>query len=230
MKYVWILCLLLLFPSFFSSAQLNLPPNSNSLSDPNYGNPTGTPSQTPTTPTTEQLQWPQQWPITQQQAQQIQQQAQQTQSAQQACSALFQAPLQNGGESYDTCIQDMQACLSGGGTESRCICKVSGGIVLNTDVPFIGNCINLRGTGIQSPDGTTVTPVNAFPTLMQALSKIIMSVIMVVGFLCILIGGVMITTGDPEWWKNLIKHVVIAMALLGASGTILRLINPNFFG
>lgn len=145
------------------------------------------------------------------------------------CEQLF-AGDPSGSSAYAQCNEDMQACVSGGGTESRCICKVSGGIVLNTDVPFIGNCINLRGTGIQSPDGTTVTPVNAFPTLMQALSKIIMSVIMVVWFLCILIGGVMMTTGDYEWGKGLIKHVVIAMALLGASGAILRLINPNFFG
>jgi hypothetical protein len=30
--------------------------------------------------------------------------------------------------------------------------------------------------------------------------------------------------------KDLITHVVIALALLGASGVILRVINPNFFG
>jgi len=30
--------------------------------------------------------------------------------------------------------------------------------------------------------------------------------------------------------KDLIRHVFIALALLGASGVILRLINPNFFG
>jgi len=40
----------------------------------------------------------------------------------------------------------------------------------------------------------------------------------------------MIATGNPSEGKKMIIKVVIGIALLGASGVILRLINPNFFG
>jgi hypothetical protein len=53
---------------------------------------------------------------------------------------------------------------------------------------------------------------------------------LIVSFLLIVIGGIMISTGNPKWGKDMIMKVIIGIALLGASGVILRLINPNFFG
>jgi hypothetical protein len=38
---------------------------------------------------------------------------------------------------------------------------------------------------------------------------------------------------SEEWyskWTKLIGSIIAALALLGASGVILRLVNPNFFG
>ncbi len=68
-------------------------------------------------------------------------------------------------------------------------------------------------------DGSSivVTPVNAFPVLLTALSKILLSVILIVCFGAIVVAGVMISSGNDEKGKSLITHVVIAMALLGAS-------------
>lgn len=64
--------------------------------------------------------------------------------------------------------------------------------------------------------------------------KFIITVIMIVSFLIIVAAGVMMTTGgfsSSNYSKGIewIKTVAIALALLGASGVILKLINPNFF-
>jgi hypothetical protein len=40
----------------------------------------------------------------------------------------------------------------------------------------------------------------------------------------------MISIGKASEGKKMITNVIIGIALLGASGVILRLINPNFFG
>ena len=102
------------------------------------------------------------------------------------------------------------------------------GIQLNTSIPFIGKCIEEKGN--QWSDETGVTWTTAFPTLMWSLTKILVTVILIISFVLIIIGGIMIATGNPSWGKKMIINVVIGIALLGASGVILRLINPNFFG
>ena len=102
------------------------------------------------------------------------------------------------------------------------------GIQLNTSVPFIGKCIE-DTTGNVGPDETGVTWNNAFPVLMSSLTQILVTIILILSFVLIVIGGIMIATGNPSWGKKLIIKVVIGIALLGASGVILRLINPNFF-
>ncbi len=104
------------------------------------------------------------------------------------------------------------------------VCK---GIKLNTKVPFVGDCI---GTTASS----TTTQLNAFPHLMGGLMKLVMVVILVMSLLMIVVAGVMMTTGGFEKSNyskgmDLIKKVAYGLALLGASGVILKLINPNFF-
>lgn len=103
------------------------------------------------------------------------------------------------------------------------------GISLNTSVPFIGKCIESE-KDYTSPGETWVTWEEAFPVLMWSLTKMLVTVILIVSFVLILIGGIMITTGNPSGGKKMIIKVVIGIAMLWASGVILRLINPNFFG
>lgn len=110
------------------------------------------------------------------------------------------------------------------------------GIKLNTNVPFIGNCIELSKSKptTETPGETTVTEETAFPILMGSLTKILVTIIILIGFIGILIGWVMITASwgsdsGASKGKELIWRVIIALALLGASWVILRLINPNFF-
>lgn len=128
-------------------------------------------------------------------------------------------------ETYNSCI--------GSSTHDRCVCRAIGGISLNTNVPFVGSCISMRSSW--SSDVTDVDPTNAFPLLMAWLSRIVMTVILIFCFMAIIVGGVLISSGwasdeNVKKGKDLIRHVVIAIALLGASGVILRAINPNFFG
>ncbi|MDO4713506.1 MAG: hypothetical protein Q4B28_02415 [bacterium] len=64
--------------------------------------------------------------------------------------------------------------------------------------------------------------------------KLVITVIMVVSFLMIVAAGVQMTsagadTGQYNKGRGIIKNVATALALLGASGVILKLINPNFF-
>jgi len=100
------------------------------------------------------------------------------------------------------------------------------GIELNTSVPFIGNCIEDES----SNDPTAIKTDEAFPVLMSSLTKILVTVILIVSFVLIIVWGIMIASGNPSWGKKMIIKVVMGIALLGASGVILRLINPNFFG
>jgi hypothetical protein len=103
------------------------------------------------------------------------------------------------------------------------------GIELNTSVPFIGKCIESKSTD-QGTDETNVTWETAFPVLMWSLTKILVTAILILSFVLIVIGGIMIATGDASGGKKMIIKVVVGIAILGASGVILRLINPNFFG
>ena len=107
------------------------------------------------------------------------------------------------------------------------------GVKLNTNVPFIGNCIRLW-TDASTEDTTVVTDVTAFPRLMWGLTKILTTIILLVCFWWILVWGVMIAAagsdeGQAKKGKWLIGKVILAMALLWTSGIILHLINPNFF-
>lgn len=100
-------------------------------------------------------------------------------------------------------------------------------VKLNTDVPFIWNCIELWSNNW---DTGKITEQNAFPTLVAWLTKLLMTVILIVCFLVLIVAWVLWTTWDAKKWKDLIKWVAIALALLWASWVILRLVNPNFFG
>ncbi len=121
---------------------------------------------------------------------------------------------------------------TGNGTGMCKSCKdpwVCCGVSLNTSIPFIGKCIENSAASV-GPDETGVTWVDAFPVLMWSLTKILVTLILIVSFVLIIIGGIMIASGDPSKGKKMITNVIIGIALLGASGVILRLINPNFFG
>ena len=145
------------------------------------------------------------------------------------CSNAFEGQT----EKLQSCNEKLSACLDSGGSIDRCACKAIDGISLNTNVPFVGNCISLNKSS--SSDTTSVTPTTAFPLLMAWLTRIVTTIILIFCFMAIIVGGVLMSM----WWadesqhkkgKDLIKHVVIALALLWASGVILRIINPSFFG
>lgn len=104
------------------------------------------------------------------------------------------------------------------------------GIQLNTSVPFIGNCIESETGNVGSNEEKWVSWDNAFPVLMGSLTKILVTVILIVSFVLIVVWGIMISTGNVAWWKGMIIKVAAGIAILWASGVILRLINPNFFG
>lgn len=95
-------------------------------------------------------------------------------------------------------------------------------IKLNTNFPIIWNCIETKSD--------EANPTNAFPYMMWALTKIIMSLIMVVCFILVIVSGIMRAWDKPKEWKELLKKVAITILLLWFSWVILRLINPNFFG
>jgi hypothetical protein len=107
------------------------------------------------------------------------------------------------------------------------------GIKLNTDIPFVGKCI------VKSTDanvaGNQTTIANAFPKLLWGLMRIVMTTVVIVWFMGILVGGFMISAGGVDAslmgkGKKLIISVIIGLVVLGLSGIILNLINPNFFG
>ncbi len=91
-------------------------------------------------------------------------------------------------------------------------------VKLNTCFPIIWNCI-------ESKDAT-----GAFPTMMWALAKIIVSLILVVCFILIIYAGILWAMDKPKDAIKWIKTVAITVLLLWFSWVILRLINPNFFG
>lgn len=96
-------------------------------------------------------------------------------------------------------------------------CLSCDGIKLNTNIPFIGNCI------------PSSSQQEIFPLFIGGLIKFATSLLLLVGFLCILVGGVMIASDKVTEWKNLIMKVARALAAVWASGIILKIINPNFF-
>ena len=96
-------------------------------------------------------------------------------------------------------------------------------IKLNTNFPGIGNCIEIKS-------GSETNPTTAFPKMMQTLTRIALSLGLVVCFILIIWAGIMRAWDKPKEGKDLMKKVAIAVLLLWFSGAILRLINPNFFG
>ncbi|MCK9467385.1 MAG: hypothetical protein M0P94_03590 [Candidatus Absconditabacterales bacterium] len=144
------------------------------------------------------------------------------------------------------CIKTNADCESKGErlNEKTCKCecdptKKCCGILLNTVVPFIGDCIEMTTQNDVSSSNdsntSTVNQLNAFPFLMMGLSKIVVTVILIFSFLIIIAAGLMMTTGvysEQNYKKGMerVQKVVVGLILLGASGLILKLINPSFFG
>jgi hypothetical protein len=91
------------------------------------------------------------------------------------------------------------------------------GVKLNTCFPVIWNCI-------KSGEAT-----GAFPRLMSVLTKVVISLTLVVCFILIIVGWIMRAADKPKEWKALIVKVAITLLLLWFSWVILRLVNPNFF-
>lgn len=100
-------------------------------------------------------------------------------------------------------------------------------IKLNTYFPFLWDKIGCNGT-------EPINQTTAFAYMIKGLMKLVITIIMVVSFLMIVAAGVLMASAWPDTSKysnglGIIKNVATALALLGASGVILKLINPNFF-
>lgn len=99
-------------------------------------------------------------------------------------------------------------------------------IKLNTNFPLVGSCIGF--------EWGKANQINVFARMVKSLMKLIISVIMLMSLIIIIIAGVMVTSsgydsGNYKKGLDLINKVATGLALLGASGVILKLINPNFF-
>ena len=93
-------------------------------------------------------------------------------------------------------------------------------IKLNTCFPIIWDCIG---------DDPDENETNAFPSMLWALTKIIMSLILVVCFILVIVAWIMRAADKPDPAKKMLKRVAITILLLWFSGVILKLVNPNFF-
>jgi len=93
-------------------------------------------------------------------------------------------------------------------------------IALNTCFPIIWNCI--WGDG-------DINSTNVFPSMIWALTKIVVALILVVCFILIIYAGILWSMDKPKEAKDWLKRVAVTVLLLWFSGAILRLINPNFF-
>ncbi len=108
--------------------------------------------------------------------------------------------------------------------------EAKGYIYLNTNIPFVGQCIKKTA----DPDPNDSTAWNSFGLLLGGMMKIAMTVVLIIAFLAVLVAWVMMAAGWMDSGlvakgKKLIISVVIGILLLGASGIILNLVNPNFF-
>ncbi len=136
----------------------------------------------------------------------------------------------------DTKKLNCENCLSQAWwTQNGCACKHFDHIYLNTDIPFIGQCILKRPTGSEAVSTSNLPNLDtAFPRLVSGISRLLQSLILVLGFMAIVIAGFMMSAWGmsptaKDKWKNILKWVVVALILLWASWIILNLINPNFF-
>lgn len=111
-------------------------------------------------------------------------------------------------------LNSVEAATCGQGCED--------GIKLNTCFPIIWDCIK---TWAWKTNAT-----QAFPTMIGALTKIIMALVLIVCFIFVIIAGIKRASDDPKTARSIIIKVGITVLLLWFSWVILRLINPNFFG
>ncbi len=147
-----------------------------------------------------------------------------------SCEELFQTPGPARTCNYERCRLN-NPIGDENDMSNPCNCKYGAGwgwwtvwIPLNTNFPFIGNCL-IKKWG----DGADDAALSVLPTVLGALSKMLIVIILVVGVIMVIIGGIQWTMGEPKKWQELIKKVAIGFALLGAMSAILALINPNFF-
>lgn len=103
-------------------------------------------------------------------------------------------------------------------------------IRLNTNIPFVWQCIKKTA----DPEPGEATAGNAFGLLLGGLMRIAMTAVLIIAFFAVLTGWVMIAAWGvkSEWLsggKKLITKVILWILLLGVSGIILNVINPNFF-
>jgi hypothetical protein len=94
-------------------------------------------------------------------------------------------------------------------------------IALNTCFPIIWNCIWW--------DNATTDSTNVFPTMIWALTKIVVSLVLVVCFILVIYAGILWATDKPKEAKDRLKRVAITVLLLCFPWAILRLLNPNSF-
>lgn len=103
-------------------------------------------------------------------------------------------------------------------------------IILNTNVPFVWRCIKKEF----NEGGQDTNVSNVFPKLMANMIRIVMVVLVVWWFLWILVWWFMIAAngafGTKQTGVKLILGIIAGLILLWASGILLNLINPNFFG
>ncbi len=78
--------------------------------------------------------------------------------------------------------KEYQQCLTATKNDTAyCTCVKNGGVKLNTNVPFVGKCINKDGTGTGSTTST------AFSDLIGGLSKMVVTAILIVSFMFVII-------------------------------------------
>lgn len=141
-------------------------------------------------------------------------------------------PIESDGTSQPA--QSADDCSHCQANQVDCLCKCRGWIVLNTDIPFVGRCIQKDGSAdVKVGEAQQVNSGNAFARLMSGLMRIVLAAVVIVWFIGILIWGLMIAShgasGKMSEGKDLIVKIVAGLALVWLSGMILNLINPNFF-
>ena len=132
-------------------------------------------------------------------------------------------------------VPSKESCLDWGGNWGvEAIGNKCMWIKLNTDFPFIWNCIKTYKAAPTEKDENATTPVNVFPKLVEALMNLLMTVILIMSLLMIVVSWILIASSWGDSWKysdwiKILKKVAVWMALLWASWVILKVINPNFF-
>lgn len=126
-----------------------------------------------------------------------------------------------GSDEHNKCLSDCKTdydnCINQWDSVGTCICIADWWIKLNTNFPFVGRCI------AKTSDGNTVTAIAG------VFSRILMTIIITVGFGMLIRWGVQFAMNKPKEGKAAIMNVIRAFAALGSLGILLRLINPNFF-